>query len=149
MQQVKLFTGNANPALAQAVVNYLGIELGKAEVTTFSDGEVRVEIGENVRGADCFVLQSTSSPANTHIMELLIMVDALRRSSARRITAVIPYYGYARQDRKVLPRVPITAKLVTFGAVRRVGALEVVTARTAPATSYADHPPQHKRPRYH
>ncbi len=112
MQQVKLFTGNANPVLARAVVNYLGIDLGKAEVTTFSDGEVRVEIGENVRGADCFVLQSTSSPANTHIMELLIMVDALRRSSARRITAVIPYYGYARQDRKVLPRVPITAKLV-------------------------------------
>jgi ribose-phosphate pyrophosphokinase len=112
MQQVKLFTGNANPVLAQAVVNYLGIHLGKAEVTTFSDGEVRVEIGENVRGADCFVLQSTSSPANTHVMELLIMVDALRRSSARRITAVIPYYGYARQDRKVLPRVPITAKLV-------------------------------------
>ena len=112
MQQVKLFTGNSNPALARAVVNYLGIELGKADVTTFSDGEVRVEIGENVRGADCFVLQSTCAPANTHVMELLIMVDALRRSSARRITAVIPYYGYARQDRKVLPRVPITAKLV-------------------------------------
>lgn len=112
MQQVKLFTGNSNPSLAQAVANYLGIYLGKADVTTFSDGEVRVEIGENVRGADCFVLQSTSAPANTHIMELLIMVDALRRSSARRITAVIPYYGYARQDRKVLPRVPITAKLV-------------------------------------
>ena len=112
MQQVKLFTGNSNPALARAVVNYLGIELGKADVTTFSDGEVRVEIGENVRGADCFVLQSTCAPANTHVMELLITVDALRRSSARRITAVIPYYGYARQDRKVLPRVPITAKLV-------------------------------------
>jgi len=112
MQQVKLFTGNSNPALARAVGNYLGIELSKAEVTTFSDGEIRVEVGENVRGADCFVLQSTSSPANTHVMELLIMVDALRRSSARRITAVIPYYGYARQDRKVLPRVPITAKLV-------------------------------------
>ena len=112
MQQVKFFTGNSNPGLAQAVASYLGIELGKAEVTTFSDGEVRVEIGENVRGADCFVLQSTCSPANTHVMELLIMVDALRRSSARRITAVIPYYGYARQDRKVLPRVPITAKLI-------------------------------------
>ena len=112
MQQVKLFTGNGNPVLARDVANYLGIELGKAEVTTFSDGEVRVEIGENVRGADCFVLQSTSAPCNTHIMELLIMVDALRRSSARRITAVIPYYGYARQDRKVLPRVPITAKLI-------------------------------------
>ena len=112
MQFIKLFTGNANPPLARAVANHLGADLGRADVTTFSDGEVRIEIGENVRGADCFVLQSTSSPANTHLMELLIMVDALRRSSARRITAVIPYYGYARQDRKVLPRVPITAKLV-------------------------------------
>src|SRR5262249_25363337 len=83
-----------------------------ALVNTFSDGEISVEINENVRGLDCFVLQSTSKPANRHLMELLIMVDALRRSSARRVTAVIPYYGYARQDRKVAPRVPITAKLV-------------------------------------
>ena len=112
MERIQLFTGNSNPGLAREIARYLGIELGKAEVGTFSDGEVRVEIGENVRGGDCFVLQSTCAPANTHLMELLIMIDALRRSSARRVTAVIPYYGYARQDRKVLPRVPITAKLV-------------------------------------
>jgi len=112
MQRIKLFSGSSNPALAQSIATYLDIDLGKAEVGTFSDGEVMVEIGENVRGSDCFVLQSTCSPANTHLMELLIMVDALRRSSAARITAAIPYYGYARQDRKVKPRVPITAKLV-------------------------------------
>ncbi len=112
MNHMKLFTGNSNTPLANAVAAYLGVELGKAEVGTFSDGEVSVEIRENVRGMDCFVLQSTCAPANTHLMELLIMVDALRRSSARRITAVIPYYGYARQDRKVAPRAPITAKLV-------------------------------------
>jgi len=112
MPNLKIFTGNANPALATAVATYLGVEVGKAQVGTFSDGEIQVELGENVRGMDCFVVQSTSAPANAHIMELLIMIDALRRSSARRITAVIPYYGYARQDRKVNPRVPITAKLV-------------------------------------
>ncbi len=112
MKHMKLFTGNSNPKLAADVCAYLGSEVGKAEVGTFSDGEVCVELQENVRGMDCFVLQSTSAPANTHLMELLIMVDALRRSSAKRITAVIPYYGYARQDRKVEPRAPITAKLV-------------------------------------
>jgi ribose-phosphate pyrophosphokinase len=112
MQDMKLFTGNANARLAQDVATYLDVEIGKAEVGTFSDGEVNVEIRENVRGMDCFVMQSTSAPANTHLMELLIMVDALRRSSAGRITAVIPYYGYARQDRKVRPRMPISAKLV-------------------------------------
>jgi ribose-phosphate pyrophosphokinase len=112
MQHVKLFGGNSNVPLARDVAAYLNVELGKAEVSTFSDGEVCVEIRENVRGMDTFVLQSSSAPANTHLMELLIMIDALRRSSARRITAVIPYYGYARQDRKVSPRAPITAKLV-------------------------------------
>jgi ribose-phosphate pyrophosphokinase len=112
VQQLKLFAGSSNPGLARAVAQYLGIDLGKAEVGTFSDGEVNVEIGENVRGCDCFVLQSTCAPANTHLMELMIMVDALRRSSARRITAVMPYYGYARQDRKVRARMPISAKLV-------------------------------------
>jgi ribose-phosphate pyrophosphokinase len=112
MPNLKIFSGNANPSLAGNVASYLDVELGKVDVATFSDGEVNVEIGENVRGKDCFVVQSTSAPANTHLMELLIMVDALRRSSARRITAVIPYYGYARQDRKVNPRVPISAKLV-------------------------------------
>jgi ribose-phosphate pyrophosphokinase len=112
MQRIKLFAGSSNPGLAEKIADHLDIGLGKAEIGTFSDGEVMVELGENVRGSDCFVVQSTSSPANNHVMELLIIVDALRRSSAARITAVIPYYGYARQDRKVRPRVPITAKLV-------------------------------------
>jgi len=112
MQRIKLFAGSSNPGLATKIANHLDLDLGKADVGTFSDGEVSVEIGENVRGCDCFVLQSTCSPANPHVMELLIMVDALRRSSATRITAVMPYYGYARQDRKVRPRVPITAKLI-------------------------------------
>jgi ribose-phosphate pyrophosphokinase len=109
---MKLFSGSSNLALAQDIAAYLDFELGKAEVGTFSDGECCVEITENVRGMDCFILQSTCAPANRHLMELLIMVDALKRSSARRITTVMPYYGYARQDRKVKPRVPITAKLV-------------------------------------
>ncbi len=112
MPSLKIFTGNANPVLAEAIAGYLDRDVGRAEVGTFSDGEVNVEICENVRGCDCFVIQSTCAPANTHLMELLIMIDALRRSSARRITAVIPYFGYARQDRKVAPRVPISAKLV-------------------------------------
>ena len=112
MQDMKLFSGNSNRPLAERVAGYLHTEVGKAEVGKFSDGECHIEIQENVRGLDCFVLQSTCAPANGHLMELLIMVDALRRSSARRITAVIPYYGYARQDRKVAPRQPITAKLV-------------------------------------
>jgi ribose-phosphate pyrophosphokinase len=112
MRDMKLFTGNSNRGLAARVASYLDVEVGKVEVGTFSDGEVCVEIQENVRGMDCFVLQSTCAPANTHLMELLILVDALRRSSARRITAVVPYYGYARQDRKVAPRQPVTAKLV-------------------------------------
>ena len=112
MSNLKIFTGNANPELARSVARHLDSAIGNCDVGTFSDGEVSVEIRENVRGSDCFVVQPTSQPANNHIMELLIMVDALRRSSARRITAVIPYYGYARQDRKVNSRVPITAKLV-------------------------------------
>jgi ribose-phosphate pyrophosphokinase len=112
MQALKLFSGNANIELARDVTAYLDVDLGKADVGTFSDGECSIEIGENVRGKDCFVLQPTCAPANVHLMELLIMIDALKRASARRITAVIPYYGYARQDRKVRPRVPITAKLV-------------------------------------
>ncbi len=112
MHQLKLFSGNANLQLARDVCRHMGIDPGKVHVGTFSDGEVNVEIGENVRGCDCFVLQSTSAPVNSHLMELLIMIDALRRSSARRITAVIPYYGYARQDKKVRPRLPISAKLV-------------------------------------
>src|SRR5574341_2362010 len=109
---LKIFSGNANPGLAQAICAYLGQKLGEATVSSFSDGEIRVRIEENVRGADVFVTQSCCAPVNTSIMELLIMIDALKRSSAYRITAVIPYFGYARQDRKEQPRVPITAKLV-------------------------------------
>jgi len=111
-RSIKVFTGNANPALAQAICDYLDVSLGQAEVRSFSDGETSVELGENVRGMDVFVIQSTCAPANSHIMELLILLDTFRRASAKRITAVIPYYGYARQDRKVKPRSPITAKLV-------------------------------------
>ena len=111
-RSIRIFTGNANPRLAQAICDYLDMELGQAEVKNFSDGETSVELGENVRGMDVFVIQSTCAPANTHMMELLILLDAIRRSSAKRITAVIPYYGYARQDRKVKPRAPITAKLM-------------------------------------
>ena len=111
-KKLKVFTGNANPEIAEEICAHLGIKLGEAEVKQFSDGEISVEIRENVRGADVFVIQPTCTPVNDHLMELLIMVDALRRASARRITAVMPYYGYARQDRKVRPRVPITAKAV-------------------------------------
>src|SRR3972149_1499428 len=108
-----VFTGNANPALAELVVRHLGIPLGKATVGRFSDGEVMVEIMEHVRGKDIFILQPTCAPSNDNLMELLVMIDAARRSSARRITAVIPYYGYARQDRRPrTARVAITAKLV-------------------------------------
>jgi ribose-phosphate pyrophosphokinase len=111
-KKVCLFSGNANPALATAIGQYLETPLGKSKVTRFSDGESFVEISENVRGVDAFVIQPTSSPTNDNVMELLIMADALRRASAGSITAVIPYYGYGRQDRKVAPRTPITAKLV-------------------------------------
>src|SRR5690349_24303246 len=109
---MKLFAGNSNRVLAEAVSRYLNISLGKASVRRFADQEIFVEIQENVRGEDVFVIQSTSFPANDHLMELLIMIDALRRASARRITAVIPYFGYARQDRKTAARTPISAKLV-------------------------------------
>src|SRR5258708_2565088 len=108
----KVFAGNSNPALARRICEYLKRPLSKADVTRFSDGEIQVEIGENVRGLDVFIIQSTSPPVNDHLMELLIMCDALRRASAGSINAVIPYYGYGRQDRKVAPRTPITAKLV-------------------------------------
>src|SRR5512145_50654 len=119
----KVFTGNASAALAAAICEHLDLDLGRVEVGTFADGETSVDIGENVRGMDVFVIQSTCAPANSNLMELLILLDALRRSSVRRVTAVIPYYGYARQDRKVKPRTPITAKLVadlisTAGAER-------------------------------
>ncbi len=109
---IKFFTGNAHKSLAREIAHCLDIPVGDATVTEFSDGEIMVQINENVRGSDVFVLQPTCMPVNRHIMELLLMVDALKRASAYRITAVIPYYGYARQDRKVQPRVPISAKLI-------------------------------------
>lgn len=112
LNNVSLFAGRANLALAEEICDYLKIPLGKAVVKTFSDGEIMVEIGENVRGKDVFVIQPTCTPVNHNLMELLIMMDACKRASARRLTAVVPYYGYARQDRKVAPRVPISAKLV-------------------------------------
>jgi len=111
-RELKIFSGNANLALAHEISSYLGQKLGEATVSCFSDGEIRVKIDENVRGADVFVVQSCCQPVNDSLMELLIIIDALKRSSANRITAVIPYFGYARQDRKDQPRVPITAKLV-------------------------------------
>ncbi len=110
---IKLFTGNSNRKLAKEIADFLHIPLGNATVTTFSDGEIHVKINENVRGSDVFVVQSTCMPVNNNIMELLLMIDALKRASAGKITAVIPYFGYARQDRKVQPRVPISARLVS------------------------------------
>lgn len=123
---LKIFAGNSNPELAQRICDLLEIPLGRALVSTFSDGEIRVEIGENVRGADIFVVQSGTQPVNDHLMELLVMIDAFKRASARRITAVIPYYSYARQDRKNKPRVPITARLVA-DLITRVGANRILT----------------------
>src|SRR6201996_6364639 len=123
---IKLVSGNSNPALAAAIGDYLGTSLTKAIVRRFADMEVFVEVQENVRGADVFLIQSTSFPANDHLMELLIIIDALRRASARRITAVIPYFGYARQDRKVGPRTPIFAKLVA-NMITEAGANRVLT----------------------
>lgn len=111
--RLKVFAGNSNKALTLEICSYLGIPLGEAEVSNFPDGETSVQINENVRGEDVFIIQSTCPPVNQNLMELLTMIDALKRSSVRRLTAVVPYFGYARQDRKVQPRVPITAKLVS------------------------------------
>jgi ribose-phosphate pyrophosphokinase len=123
---IRLVAGNSNRALSEAIGAYLGTPLARAVVRRFADMEIFVEIQENVRGADVFVVQSTSYPANDHLMELLIIIDALRRASARRITAVIPYFGYARQDRKAGPRTPISAKLVA-NLITRAGADRVMT----------------------
>jgi ribose-phosphate pyrophosphokinase len=123
---IKLVAGNSNPALAQAIADYLETSLTKAVVRRFADMEIFVEIQENVRGSDVFVIQSTSFPTNDHLMELLIIIDALRRASGRRITAVIPYFGYARQDRKPGPRTPISAKLVS-NLIAHAGADRVLT----------------------
>lgn len=128
-QRLKIFTANANPKLAEEIAEYLGVTLGASQVKRFSDGEIRVMINESVRGADVYIIQPTCNPVNDNLMELLIMVDAMRRASARRITAVIPYYGYARQERKARSRDPISAKLVanllTAAGARRVLAMDL------------------------
>ena len=125
-KNIKIFTGNSHPELAKEIAEILGLPLGKSKVSTFSDGEISVDIGETVRGADVFVVQSTSSPVNNNLMELLIMIDAFKRASAGRITVVMPYYGYARQDRKAKSRDPITAKLVA-DLLTAAGAHRVLT----------------------
>lgn len=125
-KDMMIFTGNANKELASAICNYLDMPLSNAEVRKFSDGETFVNISENVRGRDVFIVQPTSTPVNDHLMELILMADALRRASARRITAVMPYYGYSRQDRKVSPRVPISAKVVAE-MLMAVGVRRVLT----------------------
>ena len=126
---MRLFGGTSNPSLTQEVCEYLGIAPGKISAKTFSDGETQIEIHENIRNMDAFVLQSTCTPVNDNLMQLLIIMDALKRSSAKRITAVIPYYGYGRQDRKVKPRVPISAKLVadliTVAGANRVVSMDL------------------------
>ncbi|MBI2401059.1 MAG: ribose-phosphate pyrophosphokinase [Deltaproteobacteria bacterium] len=125
MDRIKIFAGNSNKPLAQEICSHLGMELGKSDVRSFSDGEVNVDIQESVRGVEVYVLQSTCTPTNDNLMELLIMLDAFKRASAVSVTAVIPYYGYARQDRKVAPRTPISAKLVA-DLITAAGATRVV-----------------------
>src|SRR6187549_175679 len=129
LKALTIFSGNANRELATAICKYVETPLGRAEVTRFADGEVYVEINENVRGVNCFVVQPTCAPANDNLMELLVMIDALKRASAGSITAVVPYFGYARQDRKSKPRTPISARLVadllTAAGVSRVLALDL------------------------
>ena len=126
MEGISIFAGNSNSALANKICEYLNLSLGIAQVKTFSDGEIQIEIDENVRSKDVFVIQSTCAPVNDHLVELLLMIDALKRSSASRITAVIPYFGYARQDKKVAPRVPISAKLVA-NMLTVAGANRIIT----------------------
>ncbi len=126
MRGYKVFSGSAHPDFANEMVSYLGVPLSKATVSRFSDGEINVQIQESVRGRDVFIVQPTGAPANSNLMELLIMTDALRRSSAASITAVVPYFGYARQDRKAAPRVPITAKLVA-NMMEKAGITRVIT----------------------
>ena len=126
LDKIRVFTGNSNPALAQKICEALGVPLGNAGVKTFSDGEVMVEVRENVRGRDVYLVQSTCAPTNNNLMELLVMMDAMKRASTATITAVIPYYGYARQDRKAAPRTPISAKLVA-DLLTTAGADRVVT----------------------
>ena len=126
MHSLSLFAGNSNLEVARSICRHIGVNLGDARVKTFIDGEIRVEIRENVRGKDIFLLQSTCAPVNDHLVELLLMIDAFKRSSAQRITAVVPYFGYARQDKKVVPRVPISARLVA-DLITAAGANRVIT----------------------
>ncbi|MGD8251229.1 MAG: ribose-phosphate pyrophosphokinase [Desulfobacterales bacterium] len=126
MENLAIFSGNSNPSLTQKICHYLDLPIGGAKVKTFSDGEIQIEIKENVRSKDVFVVQSTCSPVNDNLVELFMMIDAFKRSSVRRTTAVIPYYGYARQDKKVEPRVPISAKLVA-DMITVSGAKRVIT----------------------
>jgi len=126
LDNLKIFAGNSNRPLAEEICHFFNVPLGNAKVSTFSDGEIMVEIQENVRGKDVFIIQSMCSPVNENLMELLIMIDAMKRASAERITATIPYYGYARQDRKVAPRVPISAKLIA-DLITAAGAHRVLT----------------------
>ncbi len=132
-KDMQIFSGNANRPLAEEISHFLGLRLGEGKVKRFSDGEIWVEVEQNVRGMDVFIIQPTAAPANENLMELLIMIDALKRASADRITAVIPYYGYARQDRKVQPRTPITAKLVadliTAAGADRILAMDLHAAQ--------------------
>lgn len=125
-ENLKLFTLNSNKALAEQIAKVIGVELGKCSVDRFSDGEVQINIEESIRGCDVFIIQSTSAPVNEHLMELLIMIDALKRASAKTINIVIPYYGYARQDRKARAREPITAKL-TANLIEKAGATRIIT----------------------
>lgn len=133
MTGLKIFSGNSNPQLAKKVAEAAGVELGFCQISTFADGEIQVEIHESVRGQDVFVIQSTCTPVNQNYMELFVMLDALKRASAAQITAVIPYYGYARQDRKVAPRAPISAKcmadLITTAGADRVVAVDLHAAQ--------------------
>lgn len=140
----KIFAGNSNPKLAEEIAAIMGKPLGKATVTTFSDGEIAVNIGESVRGMDCYIIQSTCNPVNNNLMEMLIMIDAMKRASAGRINAVIPYYGYARQDRKAKARDPITAKLVA-DLLEVAGVDRVVTMdlHAAQIQGYFDIPVDH------
>lgn len=142
--KLKIFTGNANPELARKICRYLETPLGNAEVSKFSDGEIELKIKDNVRGADVFIIQPTCPSVNDNLMELLIMIDALRRASARRITAVLPYYGYARQDRKTEPRVPITSKLVA-NLITEAGAnrILVMDLHTGQIQGFFDIPVDH------
>ena len=143
-RDLKLITGNSNPGLAKEIAEYIGQELNQATVSTFSDGEIRVRIDENVRGGDVFLIQSCCHPVNTSIMELLLLIDAVKRSSATQITAVLPYYGYGRQDRKDQPRVPISAKLMadllTVAGANRILTMDL---HAGPIQGFFDIPVDH------